>query len=354
VAVTLGVATVAGATAARRPAVVAAPALKNVRILGYLSLFSDPRVQQDLRASGWNVTSDNYGAPELVTHLPQAVSGYQIAYLPNQIEGRLVQDRLSSLGASNNSIAPYGSRLVVATYPPIAQLLRKHHLATMTPDGKTWLFNLQAYVTAVNQGLSWAGITGGQASQSSGPVLLNTTDPHTSALAQQFVALASYAVNGDRLVTDQATARRINRQLRPIFTEQGGMLTGATETFGAVSFNGGKYAAPLTLAYENQYLKPELAGGSRQRVLMYLDPEAIAENTLVALGNAGSAVSQLLDSGPITEIAENEYGFITAAGVSAFAAAMGRHGLTVPGPELTTDSQYPLQSITYTLLAGLP
>jgi hypothetical protein len=258
---------------------------------------------------------------------------------------------------SNNSIAPYGSRLVVAAYEPLAQLLRAHGLATLLPDG-TWVFNLQAYIRAVQHGTTWADI-GGRAAGQSGPVLLSTTDPHVSALAQQFVALASYALNGDRLVTDQTTARRVNRQLRPVFAEQGGMLTGATEVFNPV---GDEASSPLTLAYENQYLQAELAGGRtlaamkrQKRVLMYLNPDAVAQNTLVALGNDGLAVSQLLSSTPVTEIAENKYGFIiTADGTGAFAAAMKNHGLTVPGPGLTTDNQFPVQSIMATLLADLP
>lgn len=360
VAVTLGVATVAGATAARRPA--ATTALKNVRILGDLSLFSDPQVQRELRASGWNVTSHGLGATVIVTHLPQAVSGYQVVYLPNQIQGRLVQDRLSSLGMSNNSIAPYSSRLAVATYLPVAKLLASPGigLATQRADG-TWLFNLEKYVNAVNSGLRWADIAG-EASRNSGPVLLSTTDPHVSALAQEFVALAGYALNGNRLVTDQVTARRVNRQLRAVFTEQGGMLTGATEAFSSLYVGGDKYTDPLTLTYENLFLQREMAAGPSpaktapqdKRVLMYLNPEAVSKNTLVALGNPGWAVSQLLNNPPITDIAQNKYGFITSAGVTAFAAAMKSHGLQVPGPELTTDTQFPVQSIMTTLLAGLP
>jgi hypothetical protein len=351
-AVLLAVATDFGASSAHRHA----PVVRNVSILGNVSVLSDSQVTQALKADGWSVTSKPSGATVIVTH-PQEAREYQLAYMPDQIVAIELQDQLKRSGEDSESTVPFGSRLAVETDLTIAQALSKRGLAAQEPDG-TWLFNVQAYVTAVNDRLTWAGVPGGSA-LSSGPVLLSTPAPHVSAIGQQFAALASYALNGDHLVTGQATAQRINRELRPLFDEQGQMQTGAIENFSAPSFSSTLYYSPLRLIYENQYLQPELAGGqtlramkSQHLVLMYLNPEAIAENTLVGLTGNGDTVSQLFDSPPIANIAQNKYGFITSTGQSAFATAMRSHGLSAPGP-LTTDIQYPSSSVLSTLLANL-
>jgi hypothetical protein len=179
-----------------------------VNIAGSVNLFQDHGILRDLRAHGFTITSTGYGASQIAApRFP--LTHFGIEYLPTQVAAGPVLNTLGAEGVPNDTYHPFQSRLVVASYSPIAELLEKIGVTRQVRG--IWYFNVARYVDAVNHGIYWKGISGNRSGQkygNNGPVVLTTTDPRGSALAQLFVADASYALNDDSVVTKQATVQK--------------------------------------------------------------------------------------------------------------------------------------------------
>ena len=386
VAVVFAVGTVAVAPAARRPPQAVSPVrptlhptvrptptvqpkLPQVHIVGSVNLLTDTDVRQELRKTlGLDVTATQLGSSGILQRLP--FQRYKVYYLPNQIATQQVQDKLSKLNLANKTFPIFRSRLVVATYKPIADLLHTLGVASaVNPKDRIGTIDLAKYVAMVNAGTTWEQIPGnknGQVFASNAPVTFATPDPQQSAISQLFAAEAAYAVNGDRVPTDAATAARLAQEISPIFSAQPAMETAADTAFEDWRSADDMAANPATLTYENQYVQDELIDqrtgqqtGSKlikdDMVLLYLTPEAFDVDSLIGVSGTGDEVAAAFMSDPkITALTEQRYAFIPP-GVSPdqYAAAMGKLRVTVKG-ELPANNGVPSTGVMSALLKGLP
>jgi hypothetical protein len=354
VAVLFAVAVVFGATAARRPALV------KVAIVGSVDLLTDPGILQELRAHGYDITVQGLGADEILARAP--LPGYQLAYVPNQVVGQAIQRKLSNRHLQNDEVFPARSRLVVATYGKLARLLQKAGIARyVTQQGKPgiWMFDIKAYIDAVNNpkgALRWEGIPGnehGEVFPNPGRVVLLTTDPRYSVLTVMFVAMASYALNSDSPVRNQAQVNTAARLLKPSFDQEG-----TTSPSGIPEWN---YfledeinTYPMVLTYESLFVgaqethDPHIKPGM---VMMYTSPEMDVHESLIPFDSTGVTVCHILATDQrIQRIAESKLGFITTD-ADSFQNDMSRIGITVAGgiPTVGTPDYSILQDIVHSL-----
>jgi hypothetical protein len=173
----------------------------------------------------------------------------------------------------------------------------------------------------VNAGTTWEQIPGNQRGQvfaSNARVTFATPDPQQSAIAQLFAAEAAYAVNGDRVPTDPATAAQLAHEISPIFSAQPAMETAADTAFADWASADDMAANPATLTYENQYTQDELIDartGSQlikpDMVLLYLTPEAFDVDSLIGVSGTGDEVASAFMTDPkITALTMQRYAFI--------------------------------------------
>jgi hypothetical protein len=254
----------------------------------------------------------------------------------------------------------------VATYLPIANLLRTLGVASSLRN-RIGTLDLAKYVAMVNKGVTWEQIPGnknGTVYASDQPVTFATPDPQYSAISQLFATEAGYAVNGDRVITDTATATRISAELRATFTRQGGMTTGADTEFKTWVSADDMYAAPgpAILTYENEFTADELHDKrtrsqliKQDMVLLYLTPEAFDIDTLIGVSTTGDAVGQAIEDDPvITSITEHQYAFIPpGTDPAGYAAYMWTQRVHVAG-ELPTMPDIPADNVIAALLKDLP
>ena len=265
---------VVGATAARRLPLV------TVNIAGTVDLLTDPGVQQELRALGYNIEPNNLGADQVLGQVP--LRGYQLAYVPDQVVGTAIANKLISLNLSNDIVVPASSRLIVATYRPLLTLLREAGIAREVNGA--WMFDVNAYVSDVikRRGpLHWEDLRdyGNVAKVADfsgpGPILLYTSDPRHSQLTRMFVAAASYRLNRNNVVTNQAEVNSVVARLKPIFSQQGSILPGGDPEWNDF-LEDDMNAYPMTLTYESLYVSLEEAHDPRitkDMVMMYVSPE---------------------------------------------------------------------------------
>jgi hypothetical protein len=327
--VLLAAAMVVGATAVRRPPIV------TVSVAGTVDLLTDPGVQQELRALGYNVETNGLGADQVLAQVP--LRGYQIAYVPNQVVGTAIANKLSGLNLQNDIVVPASSRLIVATYRRLLPLLQEAGIAHF--EQGVWMFDINNYVTdVIKRGgpLHWEDLRGYRNVANfsdSGPILLYTTDPRYSQLTSMFVAAASYRLNNNNVVTDRSEVNSVVARLKQCFSQQGSMLPGGDPEWN--DFLGDDINAyPMTLTYESLYVGLEEAHDPRitkDMVMMYVSPEMNVQESLIPLDNTGTTVSNKIAADPrIQQIAEEKLGFITTS-PDDFHQAMKKAGITVAG-----------------------
>jgi hypothetical protein len=354
IAILLAVATIVGATAARRPSLV------TVEIAGTVDLLTNPGVQQEMRAHGYNVVTNGLGADQVLADVP--LHGYQIAYVPNQVVGRAIQQKLTDLHLQNDAVVPARSRLVVATYRSLLPLLQEAGIARFAHG--VWTFDIKAYVADVHKKyggpLGWEDLPGnrnGGKFLDPGPILLNTTDPRDSELTDMFIAAASDALNHNHVVTDMPQVKSVLHYLLPCFQLQGSMPTGGNPEW-ADFLQGDSNAYPMALTYESLYVGLEEAHDPRitkDMVMMYVTPEMDVQETLIPLNPTGTTVSTLLATDPrIQQIAEQQLGFIPANTPSedAFMQDMKVAHIAVAG--LLQPATPPAYTFLQDLINGLP
>jgi hypothetical protein len=327
--VLVAAAMVVGATTARRLPIV------TVNIAGTVDLLTDPGVQRELRALGYNIEPNGLGADQVLGQVP--LRGYQLAYVPDQVVGTAIANKLIGLNLQNDIVVPASSRLIVATYRPLVTLLQEAGIAREV-DG-AWMFDINAYVSdVIRHGgpLHWEDLPGyrGVANFSDrGPILLYTSDPGHSQLTRMFIAVASYRLNNDNVVTSQAQVNSVVARLKPIFAQQGSILPGGDPEWNDF-LEDDMSAYPMTLTYESLYVSLEEAHDPRitkDMVMMYVSPEMNIQESLIPLDNTGTTVSNDIATDPrIQQIAEEKLGFITT-NPDNFQKAMAKAGIKVAG-----------------------
>jgi hypothetical protein len=349
----LAVATVIGAAAARRTSMV------TVRIAGSTALFQDPEVQQELRAHGWNVVVTGFGAKQLETDVP--LKQYDIAFAASQNVAQSIAQELDSQGVANDAYIPFQSRMVVATYRSIAELLQKIGIAHLGPGG-IWTFNIAAYLNAVQRGIHWQDIPGNKTDSvyaNTGRILLSTTDPRFSNEADELIELASYALDHSSAPTSQSAVKRELPLISKCFALQGYMPTGGNTLF-STYLHAGIGAMPLAFVYENHYVGQELADqmGNRKlikpdMVAMYTDPDILVQNIMIPISRSGEQVSQLFVSDPrLQSLIEQKYGYMNA-NPGTYQQDMAAHHIAVAGP-LADMASAPSGAILQDFLRNIP
>ena len=209
----------------------------------------------------------------------------------------------------------------MATYRPLLTLLREAGIAREVNGA--WMFDVNAYVSDVikRRGpLHWEDLRdyGNVAKVADfsgpGPILLYTSDPRHSQLTRMFVAAASYRLNRNNVVTNQAEVNSVVARLKPIFSQQGSILPGGDPEWNDF-LEDDMNAYPMTLTYESLYVSLEEAHDPRitkDMVMMYVSPEISIQESLIPLDSTGTKVSDDIATDPrIQRIAEEKLGFIT-------------------------------------------
>jgi uncharacterized protein YaaN involved in tellurite resistance len=230
---------------------------------------------------------------------------------------------------------PFHTPMAVATFKPIAELLRR--AGVMRPlAGGYWRFDVTAYLELVARGARWVDLPGNTAYPARKSVLISSTDVRTSNSGAMYLSLASYVLNGDNVVSSAGQGDRLVGRVAPLFLRQGLVESSTEEPFDDYLAIGiGK--TPLVMCYESQFLSHAAAHDGSitgDMVLAYPEPTVFSKHTLVPLDPAGDSVGRLPSADPELRRLEVRHGFRTAD-----AATMQRYlaERRVPAPPTLVD-----------------
>jgi hypothetical protein len=181
--------------------------------------FSDPEVAAAFARHGLAVQVDVAGSREIATRVD--LDRYDFGFPA----GIPAAERIRRQRKVTAFYQPFHTPMAVATFKPIAELLRKAGLARPLAGGY-WRFDMKRYLDLVGRQTRWKELPGNTTYPANKSVLLASTDVRTSNSAAMYLAIASYACNGDRVVENAAQGDRVVDQVAPLFLRQGFGLGG--------------------------------------------------------------------------------------------------------------------------------
>ncbi len=284
--------------------------------------FRDPRVTAALRRGGLIVEFEKAGSRQIATH-PE-LGKYDFAF-PS---GAPAAEKIRATYTGAEAFDLYYSPMVIASWRPVAQVLEANGVAKNM--GAYYTFNMAEYLKLVDQGKRWNELAGSEAYPSSKSVLITSTDVRKSNSAAMYLALASYAWNGNNVVQTSEEQQKVQPLMSALFLRQG-----FTEYSTEVPFEDylamGMGKSPMVMIFESQFINEATRPASALRpemVLLYPDPTIFSKHILVGLSEAGQKLGAFMRDDPEMQRLAIEHG-LRNKDVSYFQQFKQQHNLTM-------------------------
>jgi len=284
--------------------------------------FDDPAVKAEFAKNGLRVDVDTAGSRQIATSVDLAK--YDFAFPA----GTPAAERIRRDRNLTSTYVPFFTPMAVATFEPIAQLLRTAGVAT--DHGGWWSLDIKAFLALVAKNTRWTDLPGNTAYPATKSILITSTDPQTSNSAAMYASMAAYVANGDNVVATPEAVLGVAEALNPLFSRQGYTETSSEAPFeDFLSIGIGK--TPMVMIYEAQFVARAAARDGSIRpgmLLMYPDPGIQSKHTVVPLTEKGDRAGQLLLNDPTLQRLAVTYGFRTSD-PAAFASLVSEAGVGV-------------------------
>lgn len=307
--------------------------------------FRDSDVQAVFRRNGLDVQVDTAGSREMATTVD--LSRYDFAFPAGVPTAQKIKvDRHATA-----TYVPFFTPMAVASFRSIAQLLAANRVAH--DEGSYFSLDMQAYMALVAKNARWTDLASNTAYPTGKSVLVTSTDVRKSNSAAMYLSLASYVANGNNVVQDEATARKLVPQVAPLFLRQGFTESSSDTPFeDYLAIGIGK--SPMVMVYEAQFLARQAAHDravTPETILMYPSPTVLSKHTLVPLRGEGDRVGRLLTSDADLKRLAVKYGFRTAD-QSAFTSYLKSAGVAQP-PQLVNVIDPPAFEPLEAMITGI-
>ncbi|MEX8498586.1 MAG: hypothetical protein AB3X37_04640 [Leptothrix ochracea] len=310
-----------------------------VDVEGY---FKDERVTRLLAAKHMVVNVTRVGSRDMAAKVVAGATGPDFLFSSGVVAANQIVDAAAQARLSATQITPFHSPTVIASWEPIAKILVANGLAKALAP-KVYSVDMAQLTQLMLARKKWKDLKGAEAYPVGRSVLVSTTDLRRSNSGALWLALTSYALNGD-VVSDRPTAQQLAQKLAELFKRQGyqeNYVNGNFDDYVAIGL--GK--TPMAFIYENQLVAYALAkqGVGADMVLIYPQPTIVNKEVFVALNERAKALGELLASDAELQGLAVQYGF-RIADTERFVAAVKPTGLAVE-PRLTQVVDPPAYSL---------
>ena len=270
--------------------------------------FQDPRVQKALLANGFKLNVKRIGSRDMAARvIPGQTPDF--FYSSGVVAANQVGDAAKKSNIATAVYSPLYTPMVIASWAPIAQILATNGMAKESNPG-VWHVDLAKLTQLMLDKKRWKDLQGAHTYEVNKSVLISTTDVRKSNSAAMYLALTSYAFNGDEVVTDRATAHKAALGVVGLFKRQGyqeNYVNGNFDDY--VSIGIGK--TPMAFIYENQIVNYALAkkGLSPGMVLLYPQPTLFNKVVFVATSERAKKLGELLSTHPELQRLAVDFGF---------------------------------------------
>ncbi len=284
-----------------------------VELTGLIALdvepyFKDARVLKILADKGITPKVTRIGSREMAERVAPGQTP-DFFFPSGVVAANQIGDAAKKANVGTTIYSPFYTPMVIASWTPIGQVLAANGLAKEVQP-RVWEVDAAGLVNLMLEKKRWRDLKGAQAYDVSKSVLVSTTDVRKSNSAAMYLALASYAVNGGDLVTDQATAQKVARRVAELFKRQGyqeNYVNGNFDDYASIGI--GK--TPMAWIYENQLVAYAQArkGIGADMMLMYPRPTIFNKVVFVAANERAKKLGELLAGDTQLQQIAVEYGF---------------------------------------------
>ena len=325
-----------------------------------LSFFQDPAVIAAFERRGLAVTVEAAGSRTMACE--SDLRSYDFAF-PGSASA--ATDILAKAGVAGRPTAVFGSPLVVATFRDVAKALPS---GVVSADLRT--FNFDQYLDqVVRTRKRWRDLRLPAPYPLFQRAVLLSTRLDTSNSAELYLALASFAVNGDAPIPS-ANPGTVTDQAEELFRAQGSTALTSEEPFDQY-FSAEGYQLPMQVFYEAQFLdaarrhpdglvtQVTAVDGTEvtlDRIMLYPARTVSSTHTVAALTERGGDVAAALTGDPELRRLEAVHGFRPVGDAKVFAAENGGRGLAAvdpPGPPVPMPPAELWKSFQDTVIAGV-
>lgn len=307
--------------------------LKGLIALDVEPLLKDPRVVKILADHNFTLQVTRVGSREMSAKVAE---GHDFYFPSGIVAANQIGDAAKKVKVVTSSYSPFYTPMVLASWLPIGKLLVANGVAKAgglekTNGGRVYELDFPKLTELMLAKKRWSELANNPDYKVSRSILVATTDVRKSNSAAMYLALASYALNKQELVTDLENARRMARQVAELFKRQGyqeNYVNGNFDDY--VSIGIGK--TPLAFIYENQMVAYAISkqGVEADMVLMYPKPTIFNKVMLIAANEPAKQLGELLSNNPELRKIAIEYGFRTAD-IDTFTQRATQAGLAVQG-----------------------
>src|SRR5262245_3104632 len=207
----------------------------------------------------------------------------------------------------------FNSPLVIASWPQVAEVLRKPNVGIVQLREATYyVMDMEKLTALMDKGAKWKEI----GLPVYGRVVVKSTDPTRSNSGSMFAGLLANIMNGgDPCPLDKVDA--YIPRIRTVFNLMGLREVSSADIFDHFLAQGvGSY--PMIVAYENQFLEAISAPGApaslrSEVVVLYPEPTVWSSHPFIALSPNGERLRDALRDKFVQKLAWEEHGFRTGS-----------------------------------------
>jgi hypothetical protein len=286
--------------------------------------FADARVATALAAHGISVRVEKAGSRAIAR-----------GYDPKRYDfgfpsGAPAAAELKTAAKAADTYVPFYTPIVFASWKSIAEILVANGIAERR-NSQYFLTDMPRLVDLMEQRTRWRDLKDSNAFATGKAVLVNSTDVRTSNSAAMYLALASYVLNGQSVVSSQQEVEAVLPKVADLFLRQGFQEASSAAPFeDYLALGIGK--TPMLVAYESQLVAFWLTHPDRRRgdmVMIYPVPTVYSKHVLVPYTAAGRRVGEALATDPALQALAHDFGFRTGGEIKG-PEIWSKKGIVVP------------------------
>ncbi|OYU46696.1 MAG: hypothetical protein CFE44_00815 [Burkholderiales bacterium PBB4] len=289
--------------------------------------FQDPRVQKRLADLGYRLKTTRIGSRDMAGRVVKDQTP-EFLYASGVVAGNQIVDAAKKAGVPATMVSPIYTPMVIASWTPIAKILAANGMAAQRQDG-VWTVDMAKLTQAMLDKKRWKDLQAAKAYDVNKSVLVSTTDVRKSNSAAMYLALTTYAVNGNEMVTDRDAALKAANTVLGLFKRQGyqeNYVNGNFDDYATIGI--GK--TPMAFIYENQMVSYAIGkrGLGDSMVLLVPQPTLFNKVVFVATSDRAKKLGELLSTDTELQHLAVAFGFRIAEG-AYFAQTAKSVGLTI-------------------------
>lgn len=267
-----------------------------------IEFFRDPLTVAALAKSPWNlkVTVEKSGSREIAT-IANLANKYDFAFPA----GVSAAEKIKRDQNVKKSAQPFFTPMVIASWKPIAEILTANNIVKKRGDAY-YIVDMPALFELIIGEKRWTDLKGSDLYPANKSILVGTTDVRTSNSAAMYLALASYILNNNTIVQNEAQIVPLIPKLASLFLRQG-FAESSTEIPFQDYLTMGMGKSPLVMIYEAQFLREANKKDSPIRadmVLLYPEPTLFTKHVFIPFNaNAEKLADALSTDSDLQKIA---------------------------------------------------